>query len=213
LLTLAAGSGLYVSVILSPSRAVSDPDRATTLLTLAAGVALAEGVERATGLSPAIKWPNDLLVARRKLAGILAEALSDVVVLGYGINVGPMAYPPELRDRATSLETELGRPIDRAVVAVETPLRWRRADDPSAAVSAHARRVAAPSPIYQRVAGIRPPGRNPASLMVLTRSGPCWSSRPIGSSGRAGEALDPTGSASPSTSAIPTSCWREPTAG
>jgi len=115
-----AGSGLYVSVILSPSRTVSDPDRATTLLTLTAGVALAEGVERATGLSPAIKWPNDLLVARRKLAGILAEAFGDVVVLGYGINVGPMAYPPELRDRATSLETELGRPIDRAMVAVET---------------------------------------------------------------------------------------------
>jgi BirA family transcriptional regulator, biotin operon repressor / biotin---[acetyl-CoA-carboxylase] ligase len=115
-----AGSGLYVSVIVSPARAASDPDRATTLLTLAAGVALAEGVERATGLAPAIKWPNDLLVARRKLAGILAEAVGDAVVLGYGINVGPAAYPPELRDRATSLETELGRPIDRAVVAVET---------------------------------------------------------------------------------------------
>jgi BirA family transcriptional regulator, biotin operon repressor / biotin---[acetyl-CoA-carboxylase] ligase len=115
-----AGSGLYVSVIVSPARAASDPDRATTLLTLAAGVALAEGVERATGLAPAIKWPNDLLVARRKLAGILAEAVGDAVVLGYGINVRPAAYPPELRDRATSLETELGRPIDRAVVAVET---------------------------------------------------------------------------------------------
>jgi BirA family biotin operon repressor/biotin-[acetyl-CoA-carboxylase] ligase len=115
-----AGSGLYVSVILSPSRAASDPDRATRLLTLAAGVALAEGVERATGLAPAIKWPNDLLVGRRKLAGILAEAFGEAVVLGYGINVGPMAYPSELRDRATSLETELGRPIERATVAAET---------------------------------------------------------------------------------------------
>jgi BirA family biotin operon repressor/biotin-[acetyl-CoA-carboxylase] ligase len=115
-----AGSGLYVSAILAPSRAVSDPERATRLLTLAAGVALAEGVERATGLAPAIKWPNDLLVGRLKLAGILAEAFGEAVVLGYGINVGPMAYPPELRDRATSLETELGRPIERATVAVET---------------------------------------------------------------------------------------------
>ncbi len=114
------GSGLYVSVILSPSRAASEPDRATMLLTLTAGVALAEGVERASGLSPAIKWPNDLLVAGRKLAGILAEGCGEAVVLGYGINVGPMAYPPELRDRATSLETELGRSIDRASVAVET---------------------------------------------------------------------------------------------
>jgi BirA family transcriptional regulator, biotin operon repressor / biotin---[acetyl-CoA-carboxylase] ligase len=114
-----AGSGLYVSVILAPSRA-ADPDRATTLLTLAAGVAIAEGVERATGLTPAIKWPNDLLVSGRKLAGILAEAFGGAVVLGYGVNLGPAAYPRELRDRATCLETELGRPIDRAAVAVET---------------------------------------------------------------------------------------------
>jgi BirA family transcriptional regulator, biotin operon repressor / biotin---[acetyl-CoA-carboxylase] ligase len=140
-------SGLYVSVVLSPRRSKVDPARATTLLTLAAGVALAEGLERATGLSPSIKWPNDLLVGRRKLAGILAEtvaaddpgrpadtragrsrsspparALRDPmnVVLGYGINVGPMAYPPELRDRATSLETELGRIVDRTLVCVET---------------------------------------------------------------------------------------------
>jgi BirA family transcriptional regulator, biotin operon repressor / biotin---[acetyl-CoA-carboxylase] ligase len=115
-----AASGLYVSVIVAPSRGAADPERATTLLTLATGVALAEGVERASGLSPAIKWPNDLLVGRRKLAGILAEAYGDAVVLGYGINIGPMAYPPELRDRATSLETELGREIDRGVVAAET---------------------------------------------------------------------------------------------
>jgi BirA family biotin operon repressor/biotin-[acetyl-CoA-carboxylase] ligase len=115
-----AGSGLYVSVIVTPGRGSPDPERATTLLTLATGVALAEGVERATGLAPAIKWPNDLLVGRRKLAGILAEGFGEAVVLGYGINVGPMAYPPELRDRATSLETELGRAIDRSLVAVET---------------------------------------------------------------------------------------------
>src|SRR5262252_8426997 len=55
------GAGLYISVLLVPARAVR-PDRATALLTLAAGVALAEAVERATGLAPAIKWPNDLLV-------------------------------------------------------------------------------------------------------------------------------------------------------
>ena len=68
------GSGLYVSVVLMPARARVDPMRATTLLTLAAGVALAEAVEAATGLRVDIKWPNDLLVGRRKLAGILAEA-------------------------------------------------------------------------------------------------------------------------------------------
>lgn len=121
------GAGLYVSVVLAPSRATHAPERAISLLTIAAGVALADAVERVTGLGPAIKWPNDLLVERRKLAGILAEgvALSHAaglraVVLGYGINVGTAAYPPELADRVTSLESELGRPIDRARLCAES---------------------------------------------------------------------------------------------
>jgi len=113
------GSGLYVSVVLTPARARVDPARATSLLTIAAGVAIAEGVEAATGLAIHLKWPNDLYIGhrgRRKLAGILAESHGTreaAVILGYGINVGPMAYPPELADRATSLESELGRRIDR----------------------------------------------------------------------------------------------------
>ena len=119
------GSGLYVSIVLTPGRARHQPARATMLLTLAAGVALAEAVETATALRVDLKWPNDLFVARRKLAGILAEAAGverapQPVVLGYGINISPMAYPPELRDRATSLESEAGRPVDRALVLVET---------------------------------------------------------------------------------------------
>jgi BirA family biotin operon repressor/biotin-[acetyl-CoA-carboxylase] ligase len=114
------GSGLYASVVLIPSRARVDPARAAQLLTLAMGVALAEGIEAATGLGPAVKWPNDLYVGSRKLGGILAEAADATVVVGYGINVGPMAYPRDLEDRATSLETELGRPVDRFHVLVET---------------------------------------------------------------------------------------------
>lgn len=116
------GSGLYVSVVLRPSTARRDPQRATGLVTLAAGLALAEAIEAATGLRADIKWPNDLLVGRRKLAGILAEAAGAEmnVILGYGINVRSSVYPPEIGDRATSLETELGRPIDRATLCAET---------------------------------------------------------------------------------------------
>lgn len=117
------GAGLYVSVLLTPGRAATAPSQATSLLTLAAGVALAEGVQRATGLSADIKWPNDLRVGTRKLAGILAEGVTPPggphplqVVLGFGINVSPAAYPPDLVARATSLESELGRPVDRALV-------------------------------------------------------------------------------------------------
>jgi BirA family transcriptional regulator, biotin operon repressor / biotin---[acetyl-CoA-carboxylase] ligase len=131
-----AGSGLYVSVVLAPGRS-TDPPRATALLTLAAGVALADAVEITTGLAPDIKWPNDLLVARRKLAGILAEGVAanalDMeavrVVLGFGINVSPSAYPADLRTRATSLETELGRPVDRATVCIESLVSLRRRYD------------------------------------------------------------------------------------
>lgn len=121
------GAGLYVSVVLVPGRSSASPERATALLTLAAGVALAEAVERVTGLAPDIKWPNDLLVNRRKLAGILAEGVTSpsssglqAVVLGYGINVGAAAYPTDLAARVTSLDTELGRPIDRAALCAES---------------------------------------------------------------------------------------------
>jgi BirA family biotin operon repressor/biotin-[acetyl-CoA-carboxylase] ligase len=110
------GAGLYVSIVLRPG-----PPQGPPLLTLAAGVALAEAIQAATGLPAAIKWPNDLLVGKRKLAGILAEAAAQggrppFVILGIGVNLRPAAYPPELADRATSLEAELGRPADRAMI-------------------------------------------------------------------------------------------------
>ena len=119
------GSGLYVSVVLAPAAAAIDPPRAVTLLTLAAGVALTEGIGQATGLRVDLKWPNDLQVSRRKLGGILAESSGttgrmDDIVVGYGINVLAASFPPELRDRATSLESELGRAVDRDHLLVET---------------------------------------------------------------------------------------------
>ena len=110
---------------------VSRDQSAAPLLTLAGGVAVAEGIRVATGLPVQIKWPNDIVVAdrgpsrRRKLAGILAEASTggdglQYVILGFGINLRPAAYPPELADRATSIETELGRAADGPLVLAET---------------------------------------------------------------------------------------------
>jgi BirA family biotin operon repressor/biotin-[acetyl-CoA-carboxylase] ligase len=90
------------------------------MLTIAAGVALSEAMETATGLQPVLKWPNDVYLgggSGRKVAGILAEAGvsggQNWVVIGFGINVLPSIFPPELALRATSLEAELGRPVDR----------------------------------------------------------------------------------------------------
>lgn len=124
------GTGIYASVVLRPSRARIDPARATLLLTIAAGVALADGIEASTGLRADLKWPNDLYASRRKLGGILAEASTDAVVLGYGVNVNAEAYPADIADRATSLEVELGRPVDSSTVIVETVAALaRRYDD------------------------------------------------------------------------------------
>jgi BirA family biotin operon repressor/biotin-[acetyl-CoA-carboxylase] ligase len=118
-----AGSGLYVSVVLTPGASV-DKRRATLLLTLAAGVALAEGIVQSTGLRVDLKWPNDLLVGRRKVGGILAESSGGgsvgIVVVGYGLNVRVTDLPAELRDRVTSLESELGRAVDRHQLLAET---------------------------------------------------------------------------------------------
>ena len=117
-------SGLYVSVVLTPIRA-PDPRRATLLLTIAAGVAIAEAIDAVTGLTVRLKWPNDVLIDGRKVGGILAEAATDresiaSVALGYGVNVRAGAYPPDLSDRATSIERELGREVDRRDVLIET---------------------------------------------------------------------------------------------
>ncbi len=112
------GAGLYVSIVLRPA------PPAVPLLTIAAGVAVAEGVYAASGLNPRVKWPNDVCVGPRKLAGILAEAGSanggvQHVVLGFGINVLTAAYPADVAARATSIESELGRPPDRGLVLAE----------------------------------------------------------------------------------------------
>jgi BirA family biotin operon repressor/biotin-[acetyl-CoA-carboxylase] ligase len=113
-----AGAGLYMSVIVRP------PAHAVPLLTIAAGVALADGIHAATGLQPLLKWPNDIYAGGRKLAGILAEAGTSSagvqhVVVGCGINLMSAAYPPDVAARATSIESELGRPIDRGSLFVE----------------------------------------------------------------------------------------------
>lgn len=123
-------SGLYVSVLLLPGTAPLDPLRATVLVTMMAGLAIAEGIEATTGLRADLKWPNDLLVGRRKLAGILSEGVGigadadplrlDTVVVGFGINVSPAAYPRELSERVTSIESELGRAADRPSVLAGT---------------------------------------------------------------------------------------------
>jgi BirA family biotin operon repressor/biotin-[acetyl-CoA-carboxylase] ligase len=118
------GAGLYASVIVRPASGESHDENPAALLTLASGVAIAEAVRAVTGLPAQIKWPNDVLIGGRKLAGILAEAAVQAgalqfVVVGFGVNLQPAAYPLELAPRVTSIEAETSRPSDRAVLLAE----------------------------------------------------------------------------------------------
>ena len=117
------GAGIYLSVLLRPARSV------LPLLTLTAGVVVAEAIQAASGLAVSLKWPNDVCIEAGtsgwlKIAGILAEAGTtstggNYAIVGIGINVRTAMYPPEVAVRATSLEAELGRPVDRSMLVVE----------------------------------------------------------------------------------------------
>lgn len=111
------GCGLWLSVLLRP---VMTP-RAATQLTVAAAAAVARTVLKQTGLAPEIKWPNDILLRGRKLAGILTELSAELdrvnyVILGIGININHQFtdFPPECRDLAVSLREATGKPAHRA---------------------------------------------------------------------------------------------------
>lgn len=111
------GVNVYFSVILRPAISIEK----IPLLTLMAGVASARALQNITDLEIKIKWPNDLLISEKKVAGILTEAEpgQGFVILGIGVNVNwPRAeMPEELRQVATSLYAERGIKFSRAIVA------------------------------------------------------------------------------------------------
>jgi BirA family biotin operon repressor/biotin-[acetyl-CoA-carboxylase] ligase len=109
---------LYTSILLRPTGSISD----TPTLILGAAVAVADAVAEFLGDPSAveIKWPNDVMIRRRKTSGILMESSAEgtriaFAVLGIGINlnVDRETFPDEFRRNATSLRSELGKPIDR----------------------------------------------------------------------------------------------------
>ena len=116
-----AGSGIYMSVILRPCCAPQQ----IMHLTCAAAVAMCDAVEAATGLRPGIKWTNDLVCGKRKIAGVLTElgfdnrGNVDFAVVGIGINCCQQEadFPEDIRRIAGSLASVTGQKIDRALVA------------------------------------------------------------------------------------------------
>ncbi|MGA2802080.1 MAG: biotin--[acetyl-CoA-carboxylase] ligase [Verrucomicrobiota bacterium] len=115
-----AHKGLWFSLLLRPDLR---PQEATQL-TVASATALCRAIHSETGLNPEIKWPNDILVHGKKVAGILTEMSAELdrvqhVILGIGVNMNMSAgeFQPELRKLATSLKIESGRAILRADLA------------------------------------------------------------------------------------------------
>ena len=94
------------------------PQALLATLSPTTAVATAEALRRVAPLEPRLKWPNDVLVGGRKIAGILLESRAvassaPVLVIGVGINLGQREFPPELAGRATSVALETGHAVDR----------------------------------------------------------------------------------------------------
>ena len=114
-----AGLGVYMSVILRPNC----PMEALMHLTCAAAVAACDGVETSAGIRPGIKWTNDLVCGKHKIAGILTELVTAgseyCAIVGIGINCcqNDSDFPPEIRDMAASLAMVTGKEVCREHVA------------------------------------------------------------------------------------------------
>ena len=110
-----AGENVFMSIVLRPRI----PAEKAPMLTLVMALALAEGISAISGVQAGIKWPNDIVIHRHKICGILTEmhmnsdgSIRDIVI-GVGINVNMQEFPASIRDMAGSLYTETGEKYDR----------------------------------------------------------------------------------------------------
>jgi BirA family biotin operon repressor/biotin-[acetyl-CoA-carboxylase] ligase len=122
-----AGTSLLFSLLLRPGVELSRLPE----LSLVAGGAVAEAIADVTGVDPAIKFPNDVLIGGRKVAGVLAESSEGRVVLGVGINVNQTLeqLPSGAQTEPTSLQLVLGAPVDRALLLAAVLARLEGAYD------------------------------------------------------------------------------------
>jgi len=91
-----AGSGIYCSLVVKPA----------PVLTLALGLAVQDAIAKSTGIACDLRWPNDVMIGDRKVAGILVQLSGAKAIAGIGINVNHESFPPELASEATSLSRE-----------------------------------------------------------------------------------------------------------
>ena len=108
-------AGIYMSVVLRL------PFGSETLpfVTLALGLAVAEAIEKSTGVACDLRWPNDILIGPKKVCGILAQLEAPSVIAGIGINVNHAAFPDDISEIATSLRIASGRAQQREQIIAE----------------------------------------------------------------------------------------------
>ena len=99
-------NGIYCSMVLEPA----------PVLTLTLGLATVDAIVRATGIACDLRWPNDVMIGAKKVAGILVQLAEGKAIAGIGINVNHAAFPPALAPEATSLAIEAGRRLSREAI-------------------------------------------------------------------------------------------------
>lgn len=163
------GAGLYMTLLFEPDG--SD----ATLITIRAAVALSRAIERLSGLSPEIKWVNDLTVRGKKLSGILAEGDFDecgrlrFLALGIGVNLIRRDFPEELSDIVTTLEGETGKRISPETLSEAFVREFYNTVAPSDIIAEYRRRS---SVIGERVEVRRISGEAfPADVLDVTDTG------------------------------------------
>ena len=102
------GAGIYCSIVFYPA----------PVLTLALGLAVVEAITEVTGQVCDLRWPNDLMLGGKKVAGILVQLVSNTAIAGIGINVNHGEFPPQLADEATSLWIQTGQCWSREAIVI-----------------------------------------------------------------------------------------------
>ncbi len=110
-----SGKSIYMTILLRPQ---ITPDKAP-MLTLIMGLSVAEGIRKVSGAETAIKWPNDIVMNKKKVCGILTEMATEMeyvnyVVIGVGINVNQEYFSEGIKEIATSLYEETGTVYQRS---------------------------------------------------------------------------------------------------
>lgn len=122
-----SGNSVSMTILLRPEI----PPVKAPMLTLVMALAVADGIRDVLGVDAGIKWPNDIVLNKKKICGILTEMSTEIdyinyVVIGVGINVNQETFPDEIKETATSLKVETGKPVKRAGVIAAVMERFEQ---------------------------------------------------------------------------------------